>query len=199
MIDSLTWLPKEYAELWGYCDVNGNWMLPPQWSFVGYFRAGTAPVRSDEGLWGIIDAEGRYLVPCQYPSMSDTYGLIELSPAEFPDGYIGGVDDGFYVFDGKNDLQGFYSIQTATIVEPQWDVVIIAAPDEGDNELVLVCDVEKGWGYVDRQGHIIIPCKYEWAYPFKNGQAVVEYYIDDVYYASVIDIKGTILSTIQVE
>ncbi len=193
--DSMLWCPAEYAELWGYCDMNGNWTLPPQWSSAGYFRAETAPVRSSEGLWGIIDINGRYLVPCQYPGISYTYGLIEGSPAEFPDGYIGGIDDGFYIFDSEDELQGFYCIQTATLVEPQWDLVIIAAPDEGDNELVLVSDYEKGWGYVDRQGRVVIPCQYEWAFPFLDGCAVVEYFIGDVYYESVIDVEGNILST----
>lgn len=199
MGDSMTWVPTECTELWGYCDANGNWMLTPQWSAVGYFRANTAPVRSSEGLWGIINNEGQYLVPCQYPGIADTYGLIECSPAEMPNGYIGGIDDGFYIFDSVDDLQGFYCIQTATLVDPQWDVVIIAAPDEGDNELVLVSSYEKGWGYIDRQGQVVIPCQYEQAYPFLNGRAAVEYFIDDVYFKSVIDVEGNILSTEQEE
>jgi serine/threonine-protein kinase len=194
VIDSMTWIPTECDELWGFCDQDGNWMLPPQWSYVGCFRANTAPVRSSEGLWGIIDAEGQYLVPCQYPVMSDTYGLVERSPVDFPEGYIGGVDDGFYILESEDGLEGLFCIQTAAHVEPQWDLVVIAGPDEGENELLLVED-EEGWGYVNRQGQVVIPCQYEWAYPFQDGRAVVEYFFDDVYYISVIDVEGNTLST----
>ena len=34
--------------------------------------------------------------------------------------------------------------------------------------------IDGKWGYIDRTGKVIIPCKYAWAYYFKSGHAHVE-------------------------
>ena len=58
------------------------------------------------------------------------------------------------------------------------------------NELVLVEDRDAGFGYVDRFGHVVIECQYDWATPFVEGVAQVGKWIDDDYYEYYIDTTG---------
>ena len=50
--------------------------------------------------------------------------------------------------------------------------------------LVNVKDENGKWGFIDKTGKLVIPCKWKWAYDFKNGRAKVkderdrEIYID---------------------
>ena len=56
--------------------------------------------------------------------------------------------------------------------------------------LVLVEDRDAGFGYVDRFGHVVIECQYDWATPFVEGVAQVGKWIDDDYYEYYIDTTG---------
>ena len=38
---------------------------------------------------------------------------------------------------------------------------------------VPICDRNGKWGYADRNGKIIIPCKYDWVQPLKEGFTVI--------------------------
>lgn len=143
--------------------------------------------------WGIIDENGEYLVPCRYDSIWDQYSCYESTPFEDSNSYIGGLSDGFYIIiDCVDDEEymGFFCISTKTLVEPQWFSVTIADEGIGINELVLVEDRDAGFGYVDRFGHVVIECQYDWATPFVEGVAQVGKWIDDDYYEYYIDTTG---------
>jgi WG containing repeat len=46
-------------------------------------------------------------------------------------------------------------------------------PNEEKN-LIRVCNLEGKWGWVDFEGHEVIPCRFELSTPFKNGRAKVK-------------------------
>jgi hypothetical protein len=48
--------------LWGFIDVNGNYLIPPQFSKAGSFAEGIAPAADNTGLWGYIDIAGKWLI-----------------------------------------------------------------------------------------------------------------------------------------
>ena len=183
--------PHEQNGMWGYTDDRtGSIVIQPQWAVAGWYRGGTAAVCSTDGQWGIIDENGEYLVPCRYDSIWDQYSCYESTPFEDSNSYIGGLSDGFYIIiDCVDDEEymGFFCISTKTLVEPQWFSVTIADEGIGINELVLVEDRDAGFGYVDRFGHVVIECQYDWATPFVEGVAQVGKWIDDDYYEYYID------------
>lgn len=88
------------------------------------------------------------------------------------------------------NIWDFFCISTKKLVEPQWFSVTIADEGIGINELVLVEDRDAGFGYVDRFGHVVIECQYDWATPFVEGVAQVGKWIDDDYYEYYIDTTG---------
>lgn len=185
--------PYEQNGMWGYTDRTGSIVIQPQWAVAGWYRGGTAAVCSTDGQWGIIDENGEYLVPCRYDSIWDQYSYYETTPFEDSNSYIGGLSDGFYIIIDRVDdeeYMGFFCISTKKLVEPQWFSVTIADEGIGINELVLVEDWDAGFGYVDRFGHVVIECQYDWATPFVEGVAQVGKWIDDDYYEYYIDTTG---------
>lgn len=68
------WLDVERG-LWGYVDGDGQWAIPPQWSWAGRFLHGQAMV--DLGSQsGVIDTTGNLVIPLAERSLSQGY----LSP-----------------------------------------------------------------------------------------------------------------------
>lgn len=68
------WLDVERG-LWGYVDGDGQWAIPPQWSWAGRFLHGQAMV--DLGSQsGVIDTTGNLVIPLAERSLSRGY----LSP-----------------------------------------------------------------------------------------------------------------------
>lgn len=51
--------------LWGYADLSGTWVLPPQWNETSGFMDGYAVV-GDGTRMGAIDRTGAAVLPCQY-------------------------------------------------------------------------------------------------------------------------------------
>ena len=49
--------------LWGYCDKNGNEVIPFKYNIARSFDGAYAPVEREDGKWGIIDKKGNTVVP----------------------------------------------------------------------------------------------------------------------------------------
>ena len=79
-------------------------------------------------------------------------------------------EDGFFILDGESNVAD-WGIQNDAVgfgfdgIFPQLNAL----------ELIPVCHFEtEKWGFVNRQGRLVIPCKYRYAGNFYNGEAPVE-------------------------
>ncbi|MCB0532708.1 MAG: WG repeat-containing protein [Lewinellaceae bacterium] len=169
---------------WGFIDKKGTRLAPNVgYSLVQPFSAGFAPVK--ETWWGLIDKSGNQVLPTNYPVM------VQIPPhyilAKHPERDGGGWD----VIDlvGKQHIS---KVTLDTIGTNKWALNLngkhgLFAPDK----LVLIPPVyeqigrfveETGWvkvqqngkwGWVDKRGKQMLPCKYTLASQFHNGQAFV--------------------------
>lgn len=75
---------SDTAGMWGWIDLEGNEVIPPQYIFAMSFCNGRAIVAkgtwrideqsrywADDERWGIIDKTGKEIVPCQYDEIYD--------------------------------------------------------------------------------------------------------------------------------
>lgn len=166
--------PESY--LWGYIDINGDWVVPPQFSQADIFRSGVAVVRDpDDSLMGIIDDSGNWVVEPQFPQ-------------------IRGISDGkFLVSDNEHYLlQDFsgtileeYDFPNAVDVSIRSDVIFALFMDrceiydlDGSLRENCIFDTYRSltstgmkfeygemqydgyWGVMDANGDWLIPAKY---------------------------------------
>ena len=67
--------------LWGYCDADGELVIPARYGSAGAFVSGCAPVTLD-GCFGAIDTSGNMIVPAQYDALEiSSAGVILASAA----------------------------------------------------------------------------------------------------------------------
>ena len=152
---------------YGFLDLQGEYVVEPQYDKAGDFHDGLAPVgdfnRSEVGMrWGYVDRHGKRVVDLQYAEAREfSEGLAAVKT---PDG-----DWQFIDTDGQPVLK----------VDPRWHGVDADNPnlhhplgDFHDGWLRIV-DERGGSNFVDRDGHKLRDAPYPAAGPFSDGLAVV--------------------------
>jgi len=150
---------------WGFRGPDGAWVLPPVYHQVLEFSPGGIAAVADASGWRFVDRSGQTQIA--HPWMVDNY------PDPFQEGLARAVEEqGFLFFDdrGRVVLRTAYSY---------------AEPFSGG--LALVCTgclpervgeqlhwIGGRWGFIDRQGREVIPCRYDDATSFDEGVARVK-------------------------
>lgn len=132
-----------------------------KYSFIDNFEDGLARVMMktktesgrETGVFGCIDEEGHEVIPCIYESVYIEPGGVVVVPREGDNKllvYRDGTLQEFPVPDGLEPQGGFY---------------------EGR---ARVHDADFNYGYIDTEGNLVVPCRYNSADDFSEGLAVVE-------------------------
>jgi len=148
---------------WGYIDEKGVIVIQAKYADAGFFHDGLAPVKDlSIDLYGFINSQGKFVIPNSY-----AYAL------GFSEGLAAVVDT----------MGNFYYIDTKGKITFRTDF----ASDLGSfvNDRALFMMSEK-WGFIDKNGEIVIDPKYDAATDFKNGYAIVK----DGFKSGVIDVTG---------
>ncbi|WP_341876991.1 WG repeat-containing protein [Defluviitalea saccharophila] len=154
---------------WGYINDQGEIVIPPQYDYGEPFQENGLAVVNINELYGVIDSSGAYVIPPQYS-------------------YIGEFSEGrTQVRDGKE----------TKMIDEKGNVLFVTNGDifpmNNNRAPFSIVDEENGWkyGYIDREGNVVIPPQYRYARSFEEGKAVVEK-MDGGY--SIIDTEGNIIS-----
>lgn len=159
---------------WGYIDVSGAWVIPPQYDTAGDFRGNYAVIGVfPEGFvptedtteypdcWGVIDRQGNMVLPPEYAFDAGYDGF-----------FYGGYDTGIWyvtrwrdlIWDENEEealqenLVGFFDIPSGCFSGLKWHNIGHWC---SDSRLIAVMDREKGAGYADRTtGELVIPYQY---------------------------------------
>jgi hypothetical protein len=141
---------------WGFIDTSGKWLIQPSFDGSANFKNGLAPVEIAK-KWGAIDKSGKTVIPVRFD-------------------WLGHMDDElFYAHDGSRKL--VIDSKGSTIL----DVTQYSNFGDFHEGLAAVAKL-KPWfegkanqfGYIDRDGKIVIPLKYRDARPYSSGVACVE-------------------------
>lgn len=155
---------------WGFIDRTGKEVVPPKYDWAGDFYDGLAMVfiadrESEDGKWGFIDRTGKEVVPVIYDEVGE---FREGRAAVCKDGKLGFVDetgsivipltymyqsDGHWLASWYREVLPFFSEGLAAV----WN-----SDEHGDQ-----------YGYIDRDGNVVIPFEFSYAAPFSEGLAYV--------------------------
>ena len=166
-IDKLTPFEDEETGLWGYKNGDGKIAIKPQYHIAFDFTGKIAAIGRKDGLY-YIDGNGNILNirPFIYDNGPDYFreGLARFTLAT-KTGFLN--EHGEVVIDPLE----------FDFVSPFFDslaVVCIGCAEVKEDEHNEHTSIAGGkWGYVDRQGHLTIPLKFDGAEPFDKGRARV--------------------------
>ncbi len=180
------------TELYGFVDLQGRPVIPPQYLRANDFADGYAAVLLSPGNWGYIDREGR-LVHAGIPYDGDWWGpecrngvyVLKTGDAEWSayrvtgeklftlrdiDGLDAPMDNGLYRF-WRKDCCGLADRTGRVVSDAQWQFKWFEPMDFPEG-LQLVGQNGK-WGYLDESGQLALPMIYDDAESFHNGLAWV--------------------------
>lgn len=156
--------PFEAQGKWGYKDAQGKVVIPARYLVAQEFSPeGIAAVADADG-WAYIDAQGRVLV---------RPFLFDNGPDYFRQGLARFLSRGKF---------GFFDQRGKVVISARYSFALLFS--EG---LAAVCEgckevpegehrVMRGgrWGYINRQGTLVIPTQHEEAGSFQQGRARVK-------------------------
>jgi len=167
---------------WGFINGTGKEVVPPRYDSIGDwfddeagFHDGLAMVWigdretdwfQNAGKWGFIDKAGEEVVPVEYDKVG-----------RFREGLVGVIKDGLL---GFVDETGAVVIPLTYVYDNPWFSVVesyqmdfVPFFSEG-LAAIWGGDAHNGqYGYIDKEGNVVIPFAYDYAAPFSEGLAYV--------------------------
>jgi len=180
-------IPVEQADNWGYIDNKGVTKIPFYYKMAYPFSEGLAMVTDGNGRVGYINEYGTDVIKPQYKS--GTYFSEGKAFVIGDEGYPKCIDKkGNVLFDLKeattvmayteglafvytNGKIGYVNGEGKMVINPQFDF-----GSKFKGERAVVGNVEHGemkYGFIDKQGKLVIPCQYSSAKDFNEGYATV--------------------------
>lgn len=134
----------------GLVNKEGKILYPFVLSTYDNFEHGLARVSKGENFdqWGLIDTNGKEVVSCD-------------------NDYIFPFSEGMATFQDRNGGQGFYDTKGKVVLDLKKKYEEVGYFSEG------LCPVKKkgNYGYIDKKGKLVIPCKFGEVDNFINGTA----------------------------
>jgi WG containing repeat len=175
-------------ETWGFIDVNGKFIIEPQFPRVGRFANGLAPAQEDGingNKYGYIDRAGKFIMPPQFDdaeSFSEGLAAVRMGANGYGDG----------------GQWGYIDTTGQFVIPPQFQDTIGAVSSFSEGlAAVTIPASQSGYngktGYIDRVGRFVIPPRFNsGAGSFINGLA----YVDIMFEKST---KNRLISTLAPE
>lgn len=159
-----------------YIDINGNVVPSPntQSSVAANLQSSNGlTIKDVNGKYGYADANGKIVIPCKYDGAKpfrNGYAAVEKYE------YINGAP---VMSDEYDPRWGVIDESGKVIIPFKYNFYYDAENDiplfsEG---VAIVQDKTEKFGFFDKNGKRLTPCKYTVAQPFSNGVAYVEYKI----------------------
>lgn len=184
------------GSLFGYADIRGNEIIPPQFRDASPFAEGVAPVQKDKNYF-FIDQKGKAAGRASWKELdclSDGLAVAQDGSKHF---YVDGLMDvvlGPFESAGpfregvlcvvRHGQQQFLDRRGNVLFENRWDYI---------SEISVggrVCFSSRGkMGYVDTAGNEVVPAIYVKAAFYSEGIAIVE----EEKTKKAINLKGTVL------
>lgn len=136
---------------WGYIDTLGSVVIGPKYTFARDFINGTGMVQCED-KWGMIDSTGKQLIACQY----DGIDYLENT--------------------GHNIVKVYLKAPKYGLIDTLGELCVSAVYDEIGYFAEDRLSVKRNgvWGYVNRDGIEVIPCRFKEVGNFNEGLAVVK-------------------------
>ena len=135
---------------WGYINRKGEYVINPQFEDADFFNDGLAKIKSGDGKTGYINKKGEYVIPATYKSGTAFSNGLAFVVAD------GGLPT---CIDKKGNTK--FVLNVARYVSAFNEGMAIFANENGE------------YGFVDKNGNIVVNPQYDMALPFDGGFARV--------------------------
>jgi hypothetical protein len=196
----------------GFIDKNGDMAIRPRFCEVRCFQEGLCAVQDASGRYGFIDRHGDMVIPARFEVVGNLccglapvriqrrFGFINHAgevviaatfavASEFT---ADGLAKVLVERDGASPRIVFIDRDGKWVVQPKW----VFHPEYGEvghfSEGLASVLCEKGYGYMDTSGKVVIPGKYKQCFPFHDGLAGVDCGIGETKFG-FIDKNGTMV------
>ncbi len=152
----LNLIPVRNKQEFSYIDKEGNIAIPPQFSDASVFREGIALVKTlgENQKWGYINNEGKYIIPANYKEATI-----------FSEGIAWVVTENSFPTAINDKGKILASIKDANSVR---------IFKEGFAAFSIKKDDELKWGFIDKEGKVIITPQFRSSLNYSNGICAVE-------------------------
>ena len=148
--------PAEQDGKWGFIDVKGKLIIPPNFEHADLFSEGLAAAKIN-GKYGYVDASGKFVIEPQFNAAFPFHeGLARVA---------WNVDTKDIALDWAYNPTYFYEEDCIGLRIPM-------LPGSQYNKLTTDADGGQ-WNYVDRTGHEICPQRFDHATDFSSGVGCV--------------------------
>lgn len=134
---------------WGFLNRSGTMVIAPMYEEAGDFAGGLAPVKAI-GRWGYIDGKGKV-----------TIGFLFDYARNFSDGLA------FVIVKGK---AGYIDAKMGGPLNP-WDNHLRYEQYGDFQEGLAPALAKERWGFINKQGNLVIPCQFYEVKGFSEGLA----------------------------
>lgn len=163
------YVSKQGERVWGYIDKTGKFIIEPQYEWAYDFQENGLSCVSKNSRMGLVNEEGREIVKPVYDFITDYSEGIAVAEKDNVSYAID--EEGKILFESKDSVGQF---------------------QEGLSRILRTNDgIKTAYGYVDKEGKVVVEPRYEYASPFKNNKALVK--VKDNHYA-LIDKSGKSLA-----
>ena len=132
---------------WGFLGASGDWVIDPTWDGLGDFADARAVVAMS-GSYGLIDRDGAVVVEPSFEQLTPRGPLFEAR---------------------RGDAVGYIDKDGNVVVE----IGHAAVGDPRDGIIPVRPHADGPWGYRTREGEWLIEPRFEEAFPFSGGRAIV--------------------------
>ncbi len=152
----ITLIPVENGDEFQYIDKEGKIVINPQFSSATVFRNGMALVKStgDKAKWGFINEEGKYVIQPTYKEAT-----------------VFSEDIAWVVSD--NGAPTAINTKGEVIITLQ-DAETVKIFQEGLAAFSVTEDSKVKWGFVDKEGKVVISPQFASTGNFSNGKCAVQ-------------------------
>ena len=180
---------------WGYIGTGGQFVIEPKFDGAEDFHEGLARIciapeggdcfRSDGKKFGFIDKDGEIVIPAKFDYAEHFSGGLAMAQTEKNFGFIDKtgkwVIQPVYSNAGAAFSEGLARVTTKNgenfFIDSDGEVVLkqpngFLLGQQVSNGLIMSMDQNSGnWGFMNKEGTVIIPADYDRVLPFKHGIA----------------------------
>ena len=142
---------------YGFIDASGNWLIQPNFTYVGDFNGGLAmaTIMGKDGIlkYGFIDTKGNWLIQPNFNTVGDFDGGLAMATIIGKDGF---------------SKYGFLDAKGNWVIQPNFEYASYF------HEGLAGVEFNRNWGFIDTQGNWVIPPNFDYVGDFHEGLASAE-------------------------
>lgn len=190
-----------YTNTYGYINKKGKQVIDYKYKWAGDFNEDLAIVCEDNNEdyineYGFINKKGKQVIDCEYENATNFVGGYAIVSKTFDNVYKSAFIDktGKIVSEWFDLLYGFYNSYALTYKDGKFVLLDENFNFVDNNELLkdylsnqfyfsegfAIVQMNKKYGFINKEGEVVIDFKFDYADNFYGGQAYVE--IDYQYY-----------------